>query len=78
MNSSISPADKCNKGRLIVPVKCCDILLRPTQPLDKRGNKNINSLIRQYLPKGMDLSVYSQEELDTIVFGLNICPRKKI
>ena len=43
----------------------------------QRGyNKNMNGLLRQYLPKGTYLSIYSQEQLDAIADEINNRPRK--
>jgi transposase, IS30 family len=48
-----------------------DCQIRPAQPVAKRFERKSNGLLRQYLPKEADLSIYTQEQLDEIAWSLS-------
>jgi IS30 family transposase len=57
-----------------VKVYFCD----PRSPWQRGSNENTNGLLRQYFPKGRDLSIYSQAYLNKIALRLNQRPRETL
>jgi IS30 family transposase len=57
-----------------IQVFFCD----PRNPWQRGSNENTNGLLRQYFPKGLDLSNYSQGQLDAVANRLNERPRKTL
>jgi IS30 family transposase len=62
------------QGQRTVPVRGSD----PQSPWQRGSNEDANGLLRQYLPKGIDISSYSQAKRNGLARQLNKWPRKTL
>ncbi len=61
--------------------KICNVKIYfadPGKPCQRGLNENNNGILRRYLPKSTDLSLYKQKDLNAIAFQINSTPRKSL
>jgi IS30 family transposase len=63
-------------ARIAVASDCAIYFCDPHSPWQRPGNENTNGLLRQYFPKGSDLSAHSPQHLQAVAGELNGRPRK--
>jgi IS30 family transposase len=72
LEGRIQPIEATPSIATNVQVYFCD----PRSPWQRGSNENTNGLLRQYFPRGTDLSRFSQAYLNRIALRLNQRPRK--
>jgi IS30 family transposase len=71
-------AEMAQHARLKIDVGVQVYFCDPQSPWQRGTNENTNGLLRQYFPKGTDLSVHSAEEIAAVASALNARPRKTL
>jgi IS30 family transposase len=71
-------AEMAQHPRLRFDIGLCIYFCDPHSPWQRGTNENTNGLLRQYFPKGTDLSLHSPEALEAVTLALNKRPRKSL
>lgn len=71
-------SEMAQHGRFSVDTDVAVYFCDPHSPWQRGTNENTNGLLRQYFPKGTDLSTHSQEQLNAVSASLNNRPRKTL
>ena len=71
-------AEMSQHARLSIDTGLQIFFCDPQSPWQRGTNENTNGLLRQYFPKGTDLSQHSAEELDAVAYAMNSRPRKTL
>lgn len=71
-------AEMKDHPRFTLATEMAVYLCDPSSPWQRGTNENTNRLLRQYFPKGTDLSQYSQADLNRVAIELNQRPRKTL
>ena len=71
-------AEMAQHARLRVDTGLDVYFCDPQSPWQRGSNENTNGLLRQYFPKGTDLSRHSADELSAVAHALNTRPRKTL
>ena len=77
-NATLQFGEFADHQRLTLATEVEVYFCNPRFPPQRGSNENTNRLLRQYLPRGTDLSLHSQAKLSAIARQLNERPRKTL